>query len=87
MVKINEFVSMFGDFEDSTYKDSITFSTSEVDIFRLRVQHDDYGSAYVDADAVAEMLENLADMLNKKYVVSFDSEEVKFSTNRDYSVR
>lgn len=87
MVKINEFVSMFGDSEDSAYKDSITFSTSEVDIFRLRVQHDDYGSAYVDADAVAEMLENLADMLNKKYVVSFDSEEVKFSTNRDYSVR
>lgn len=87
MVKVNEFVTIFGDFQDSDNSDSVVISTSEVDILKLRVQHDDYGSAYVDADAVAEMLESLADMLNKKYVVSFDSEEVKFSTNRNYARR
>ena len=87
MTKVNEFVSLFGDFEDSAYKDSITFSTSEVDIFRLRVQHDDYGSAYVDADAVAEMLDCIKAVLNNKYNVQYESEDVKFHTDKDYSRR
>lgn len=85
MVKVNEFVTIFGTNFEELLRDSITFSSSEVDILKLAVEHDDYGMAYVRASAVEEMLERLAIVLNDKYSVEYEKEQVKFFTSADYS--
>ena len=85
MVQVNKFVTIFGTNFEELLRDSITFSSSEVDILKLAVEHDDFGGAYVRASAVAEMLESLAVLLNDKYSVEYEKEQVKFSVGTDYS--
>lgn len=85
MVKVNEFLTVFGTSIYNEWADSLSISSNENDILRLNVEHDDYGMAYVRASAVEEMLDHLAKLLNAKYSVEYDSEKVKFFVGSDYS--
>lgn len=85
MVKVNECLTVFGTSSYNGWEDNITFSSNENDILRLKVEHDDFGGAYVRASAVEEMFRHLAGLLNNKYSVEYDAEKTKFFVGADYS--
>lgn len=72
---------LFGDFMDHPNLDSISLCNSNCDILKLRVEHDDYGGAYVRATAVLEMLQCITDILNSKN----KNDDIKFWIVDDFS--